>query len=37
MNFHLAAVDGLLRRASDKPSIGLVLCKANNRIVAEYA
>ncbi len=37
MNFYLAAVDNLLRNPDDKPSIGLVLCKAKNRIIAEYA
>lgn len=37
MNFYLAAVDDLLRRADDKPSIGLILCKTKNRIIAEYA
>jgi predicted nuclease of restriction endonuclease-like (RecB) superfamily len=37
MNFYLAAVDDMLRHADDKPSIGLILCKAKNRIVAEYA
>jgi hypothetical protein len=29
--------DDFLRHPNDKPSIGLVLCKANNWIVAEYA
>jgi|SRR5581483_561441 len=37
MNFYLSAVDDLLRHPDDKPSIGLLLCKAKNRIVAEYA
>lgn len=37
MNFYLSAVDDLLRHASDEPTIGLILCKSNNRIVAEYA
>jgi len=37
LNFYLSAVDDLLRHPDDKPSIGLVLCKAKNRIVAEYA
>jgi len=37
MNFYLSAVDDLLRHADDKPSIGLILCKAKNRIIAEYA
>ena len=37
MNFYLSAVDDLLRHPDDKPTIGLVLCRAKNRIVAEYA
>jgi predicted nuclease of restriction endonuclease-like (RecB) superfamily len=37
MNFYLSAVDDLLRHPDDKPSIGLILCKTKNRIVAEYA
>jgi len=37
MNFYLAAVDDRLRHPDDQPSIGLVLCKAKNRIIAEYA
>jgi hypothetical protein len=37
MNFYLSAVDDLLRHPDDKPSIGLILCKAKNRVVAEYA
>jgi predicted nuclease of restriction endonuclease-like (RecB) superfamily len=37
MNFYLAAADDLLRHPEDKPSIGLILCKTKNRIVAEYA
>jgi predicted nuclease of restriction endonuclease-like (RecB) superfamily len=37
MNFYLSAVDDMLRHPDDRPSIGLILCKARNRIVAEYA
>ena len=37
MNFYLSAVDDLLRHPDDKPTIGMVLCKAKNRVVAEYA
>src|ERR1039457_3543543 len=37
MNFYLSAVDDLLRHLDDKPSIGLILCKSKNAIVAEYA
>lgn len=34
---YMAAVDELLRHADDKPSIGLLLCKTKNDVVAEYA
>lgn len=37
MNFYLSAVDDLLRHADDKPSIGLILCKTKNKLIAEYA
>jgi predicted nuclease of restriction endonuclease-like (RecB) superfamily len=37
MNFYLSAVDDILRHPDDKPSIGLILCKAKNGVVAEYA
>jgi len=37
MNFYLSAVDELLRHPEDRPSIGLILCKSQNRLVAEYA
>jgi len=37
MNFYLSAVDDILRHPDDKRSIGLILCKAKNGIVAEYA
>lgn len=37
MNFYLAAVDDLLRHGDDQPSIGLILCKTQNRTIAEYA
>jgi predicted nuclease of restriction endonuclease-like (RecB) superfamily len=37
MNFYLSAVDDLLRRGDDQPSIGLILCQSRNRVIAEYA
>lgn len=37
MSFYLAAVDDLVKHASDTPSIGLILCKEHNHIVVEYA
>lgn len=36
MNFYLSAVDDMLRHPDDQPSIGLILCKTKNRLVAEY-
>ncbi len=37
MNFYLSVVDDLLRHKDDAPSIGLILCKTKNEVVAEYA
>lgn len=37
LNFYLSAVDGLLKTEHDQPTIGLLLCKSQNRVVAEYA
>jgi predicted nuclease of restriction endonuclease-like (RecB) superfamily len=37
LNFYLSAVDDLLRHPDDRPSIGIVLCKDRNDVVAEYA
>ena len=37
MNFYLSAADELLRHPDDQPSIGIILCKSKNRVVAEYA
>jgi hypothetical protein len=37
MNFYLSAVNNLLRHPDDQPSIGLILCKTKNQVVAEYA
>ena len=37
LNFYLSAVDSQIKAADDKPTIGLLLCKSQNRIVAEYA
>jgi predicted nuclease of restriction endonuclease-like (RecB) superfamily len=37
MNFYLSAVDDQLRRADDKPSIGLLLCKERDHLTVEYA
>jgi len=37
MNFYLSLVDDILRHPEDEVSIGIILCKGKNRIVAEYA
>lgn len=37
LNFYLAAVDAQIKAPDDKPTIGLLLCKTQNRLVAEYA
>lgn len=37
MNFYLSAVDDLYRQPDDQPTIGLILCREKNRILAEYA
>ena len=37
LNFYLSAVDGLLKQEQDNPSIGLLLCKSKNDLVAEYS
>jgi len=36
MSFYLSAVDDLLRHPTDQPSIGLILCKKHNKLMAEY-
>jgi len=37
LNFYLAAVDAQLKAPEDKPTIDLLLCRQQNRLVAEYA
>ena len=37
LNFDLSAVDGILKKGQDNPSIGLLLCKSKNDLVAEYS
>lgn len=37
LNFYLSAVDDLLCTEHDNPSIGLLLCKTKNNVVAEYS
>ncbi len=37
LNFYLSAIDDLLRDDGDNLSVGLILCRAENKTVAEYA
>lgn len=37
LNFYLSAVDEILKKEWDAPTIGLLLCKNKNRIITEYA
>jgi predicted nuclease of restriction endonuclease-like (RecB) superfamily len=37
LNFYLSAVDAQIKSPDDNPTIGLLLCKTQNRLVAEYA
>ncbi len=37
MQFYLAALDDLVRVPGENPSIGIIICKSKNRVVAEYA
>lgn len=37
LNFYLTAVDRQVKSPEDKPTIGLLLCKTQDRLVAEYA
>lgn len=37
LGFYLTAVDRQIKDAQDNPSIGLLLCKSKNKVVAEYS
>ena len=37
LSFYLTAVDAQIKHPQDAPTIGLLLCKSKNKIVAEYA
>jgi len=37
LSFYLAAVDAQVKHPQDAPTIGLLLCKSKNKVVAEYA
>jgi len=37
LNFYLSAVDSQVKSKDDKPSIGIILCKSKDKIIAEYA
>jgi len=37
LNFYLSAVDDMLKREFDNPSIGILLCREHGKLTAEYA
>jgi predicted nuclease of restriction endonuclease-like (RecB) superfamily len=37
LSFYLTAVDAQIKHPQDSPTIGLLLCKSKNKVVAEYA
>lgn len=37
LNFYLSAVDSLLKKEDDKPTIGILLCREKNSIEAEFS
>jgi len=37
LGFYMTAVDRQVKSAEDNPTIGLLLCKSKNKVVAEYA
>ncbi len=37
LGFYMTAVDAQIKAADDNPTIGLLLCKSKNEVVAEYA
>ncbi len=36
LNFYLSVIDDVLKHPTDNPSIGLILCKSKNNVLAEY-
>lgn len=37
MSFYLSAVDDRMRHTDDQSSVGIILCRSKNKLVAEYA
>lgn len=37
LNFYLSAVDDILRKEGDNPTIGIILCQDKDKLTAEYA
>lgn len=37
LNFYIKAIDSQLRKDGDNPTIGILLCKSRDKLVAEYA
>ena len=37
MNLYLSGLDAIMKTEEDHPSIGIIICKSRDKVVAEYA
>ena len=37
MNFYLSALDEQVKHPDDRPSVGIILCKSKDKLIADYA
>jgi predicted nuclease of restriction endonuclease-like (RecB) superfamily len=37
LNFYLSAVDDILKHKNDNPTLGILICKERNKVIAEYS
>ncbi len=37
MNFYLSALDAQVKHPDDRSSVGIILCKSKDRLIADYA
>jgi hypothetical protein len=37
LNFYITAIDRLVKDATDKPTIGILLCRSKNDVVVDFA
>lgn len=37
MNFYLSALNKMVKKKHESPSVGIIICKAKNRTIVEFA